>query len=520
MDGNDLRDVELEPLEEEGVGEAEAEGESSSCPLEDEAPSPPTQHPQLRRELSMFQGVSYIVGTMIGSGIFASPGLLLDNVGSPGMSLVVWGLSGVVAMAGALSYAELGTTLPESGGEVVYLRKALGGEVAFVFSWVSALVIRPASAAIIATTFSEYVLGKGSGWMVTYRKLLASGCIMVATGINCVSVRASATLQKYLTIVKVLSLVAILLGGALHIQNVTLTFEGTSTSPSNYATAFYNGLWAYDGWNTLNYAVGEMKDPHRLARAIQLGVVLVIFLYLGVNVAYLAVVDQHTLASSTTAARIFGEQLLGSTVGLPVASAVVAVSTFCAVNGVVFTASRLVHASAVMGLLPPCLGMISASRGKARTPMNALMCQLTMSVVLIALIPDIQMLISYYSSAAWIFYFITVLTVLVLRCSHPALRRPYKVYVATPLLFCAFAANLIVMAVVASPIESLVALAFSVTGFVVYYLLPVVRRRVYSHPPENNSPPTFIGSLIPTGRTDETVEMQDFGELDDAEELE
>uniref|UniRef100_A0A3Q2UPB1 Zmp:0000001267 n=1 Tax=Fundulus heteroclitus TaxID=8078 RepID=A0A3Q2UPB1_FUNHE len=223
----------------------------------------------LKREVGIIGAVSFIAGTMMGSGIFISPQYVLLAVGSPGASLVVWACCGLIAMLGGLCYAELGTVIPESGGEYVYMLRTAGKTMAFVFVFSFVSVMRPASATGIALSVAEYVVAPFYSGCAPPRlvvKCAAAVAILALALVNCLSVRLATGIQVVSMAVKVLTMAVIILGGVVmlfqgHTENFEESFDGTNVGVNAIGIAFYQGLWSYDGWNTLNYLTEELKRP-------------------------------------------------------------------------------------------------------------------------------------------------------------------------------------------------------------------------------------------------------------------
>uniref|UniRef100_A0A667ZTE2 Zmp:0000001267 n=1 Tax=Myripristis murdjan TaxID=586833 RepID=A0A667ZTE2_9TELE len=225
----------------------------------------------LKREVGLVGAVSLIAGTMIGSGIFMSPQSVLFNIGSPGASLVVWACCGLLAVLASLCYTEpeLGTIIPESGGEYIYMLRTYGKVVAFMFVFSFIIVMRPASTTGIALSFAEYIVAPfydGCTPPELVVKLVAAGALLVLAVINCMNVRLAMHIQMLTMVVKVLTLAVIILGGMVmlfkgHTENFQEPFEGTDVRISSIGIAFYQVLWSYDGWNTLNYITEELKCP-------------------------------------------------------------------------------------------------------------------------------------------------------------------------------------------------------------------------------------------------------------------
>lgn len=223
----------------------------------------------LKREVGLMGAVSFIAGTMIGSGIFISPQYVLSSIGSPGASLIIWACCGLIAMLGGLSYAELGTVIPESGAEYIYMLRTAGKVVAFTFVTSFIIVMRPASGTGIALSFAEYVVAPfydGCTPPQLLVKSVAAGSILLLAIVNCLSVRLATIIQVVTMVVKVLALATIVLGGIVMLfqgmtKNLENSFEGTNIGISYIGMAFYQGLWSYDGWNTLNCLTEELKHP-------------------------------------------------------------------------------------------------------------------------------------------------------------------------------------------------------------------------------------------------------------------
>ncbi|XP_078606703.1 b(0,+)-type amino acid transporter 1-like isoform X5 [Branchiostoma floridae x Branchiostoma japonicum] len=307
---------------------------------------------QLKKRVGLFSGVALIVGTMIGSGIFVSPKGVLREVGGVGPSLLVWTGCGVISMMGALTYAELGTMITESGGEYAYLFKAFGPIPAFLFQWTNVILLKPSSLSAIALSFAIYVGQPFYPACVVpdaVVKFLAAVCIVLVTALNCISVKVAARIQVFFTAIKVLALGVIIGVGiySLAIGNTTWlspdkAFQtGHTITISDIGLAFYQGLWAYDGWNNLNFVTEEIENPVRnLPLAIMISIPLVTLLYVLANVAYFSVMTPSELLASGAVAVTLGNRFLG-VMSWVVPFAVVC-STFGACNGSCFAASRQV----------------------------------------------------------------------------------------------------------------------------------------------------------------------------------
>ncbi|XP_077433182.1 b(0,+)-type amino acid transporter 1 [Vanacampus margaritifer] len=426
----------------------------------------------LKRDVGIIGAISFIAGTMIGSGIFISPQYVISTIGSPGASLIIWASCGLIAMLGGLCYAELGTVIPESGGEYIYMLRTSGRVVAFMFVFSFITVMRPASATGIALSFAEYAVAPfytGCAPPQLVVKCTAAGAIIVLALVNCLSSRLATIIQVVSMVVKVLALTVIILGGVVMLfdkgtGNFEEAFEGTNLHVNSFGIAFYQGLWSYDGWNTLNYLTEELKQPEKnLPRAVIIAISLVTGLYLLVNVSYLTVMTPKELISSSAVAVTWGNKVLGSWGWIM--SIAAALSAFGSLNGTFFSGGRVCFVAAREGHMPDILSMAHVHR---LTPSPALI--FTTVVSLLVLIPgDFQSIVNFFSFTAWFFYAITLSGLLYLKIKKPELPRPYRVPIILPILVLIAAVFLVLAPIIDSPqIEYLYVTLFIFSGVIVY----------------------------------------------------
>lgn len=466
------------------------------------------------KSLTYLNGLSLVVGLIIGSGIFSSPASVNSNAGSPGAALIVWVVSGILAWTGAASYAELGGAIPLNGGAQVYLSKIFGEWAGFLFTWCAVTVLKPGSAAIIAIIFGEYIVRAiigadamdASPWI---NKSVALLGLVVVTALNCVSTKLGTRSADFFLFFKFAALLAITVAGiivaitglAYNKEAISTTwkttswFEGTSMSSSQWAVALYAGLWAYDGWDNTNYVVGEMIRPGRdLPRVIHSGLPIVIFSYILANLAYIFVLPTDILNSSNTVAVAFGSTVLGPIGSLLLALAVSG-SCFGALNATTFTSGRLVYSAGKEGYLPEIFGTVGLSGSAQRmrlprrnnssrarkltswvadeqgffyTPIYAMLLNAALTIIYIV-IGDFTTLTTFYGVASYLFYFAAVVGLIVLRVTEPELERPYKCWLVTPIVFCCVSLFLLSRAVFAKPFQAMVVIAFIAVGFPLYW---------------------------------------------------
>nr|XP_061796465.1 b(0,+)-type amino acid transporter 1-like [Nerophis lumbriciformis] len=434
----------------------------------------------LQKEVGLLSAVCLIVGTMIGSGIFISPKAVLLNSGDVGPCLLIWAACGVLAILGALCYAELGTMIPKSGGEYSYLMEAFGSPVAYLYSWTTVMVSKPSAFAIITLSFAEYASApfypECSPPMVVTKCLAAAAIVFIVT-INCFSVKLASYVQNIFTGAKLLIIVIIVGAGIVllaqgNTENLSNAFDSQSVSAGGIGLAFYNGLWAYDGWSQLNFITEELKNPFRnLPLAILIGIPLVSVCYVMVNIAYFTVMTPNELLSSPAVAVTFGNKVLH-----PMSWIVplfVVFSTFGSANGSCFTAGRLAYVSGREGHMVKILSFISLRR---LTPAPALMFNGFLAMLYI--IPaDINTLINYFSFAQWFFYGLTISSLIVMRFTRKELKRPVKVPIIIAVLMVLISCYLVLAPIVDNPeIEYLYSSLFILSGLLLYY--PFVHLKV------------------------------------------
>jgi amino acid transporter len=478
------------------------------------------------KSLTYLNGLSLVVGLIIGSGIFSSPSQVNKNAGSPGASLIVWTVAGILAWTGAASYAELGGAIPLNGGAQVYLSKIFGEWAGFLFTWCAVTVLKPGSAAIIAIIFGEYLVraiigaeaADASMWL---NKGVALVGLVFVTLLNCVSTKLGTRSADVFMFLKFFALLGVTVIGivvaatGLAYKGNPSTdwkkqgwFEGTSTDVSNWAVALYAGLWAFDGWDNVNYVTAEFKNPSRdLPRVIHTSLPLVIICYLLANISYFLVLPASVIESSNTVAVAFGSQVFGP-LGSLILALFVSGSCFGALNATTFTSGRLVYAAGKEGYLPALFGNIgfgkshravrlhtlnSSSAAKSGfkrkfidwfadadagfffTPIAAMALNALLTAVYI-LMGSFDTLVTFYGVAGYTFYFLAVLGLIILRVREPDLERPYKTWITTPIIFCCVSLFLLSRAVFAEPVQTLLVVAFMAVGLVIWFAW-VGRRR-------------------------------------------
>ncbi|XP_034254135.1 Y+L amino acid transporter 2 isoform X1 [Thrips palmi] len=452
--------MDVVPLRDEGK---DGKGDDDAKPADDAI--------CLKAKMSLLNGITVIVGSIIGSGIFVSPTGVLRETGSVNLALIVWTVSGIFSMVGAYCYAELGCMISKSGADYAYIMETFGPFLAFIRLWIECMIVRPCSQAIVALTFSVYVLKpfypdcQPPDESV---RLLAVCCIMVLTFINCWDVGWATKVQDTFTYAKLVALFIIIITGVYQLtQGHTehFNFEGSKHEVTNIALSFYSGLFAYNGWNYLNFIIEELKDPVKnLPRAIGISCLLVTVVYVLANAAFYTTLSPSEVLGSEAVAVTFANRLYGSMAWIiPV---FVAMSTFGAVNGILLTSSRLFYAGACEGQMPEILTMIQIQR---LTPTPAVLTIALLSLLYLT-VSDIFALINYVGFATWLSIGVAVLCLPWLRWKQPDLARPIKVNLFFPIAYILCSIFVTVVPMFASPYETLYGTLMILSSVPVYFV--------------------------------------------------
>ncbi|KAK4314066.1 hypothetical protein Pmani_014628 [Petrolisthes manimaculis] len=429
---------------------------------------------RLKKELGLMDGVGIVVGIIIGSGIFVSPKGVLQYSGSVGVALLVWAMSGAISMVGALCYAELGTMIPRSGGDYVYILEAFGEIPAFLFLWVSLVVTLPVSNTVVSLTFANYIIKPAFATCNVLPdvpvRLIAALVVCFLTWLNCTNVKWTKKVQGVFTMGKVCALILIIGAGIYHLASGHTElyqdpFQDSKTSITSLSAAFCQGLFSFGGWNCLNFVVEELKNPYRnLPLSILISMPIVTLVYFFVNVAYFAVLEPSEVFASEAVAISFASRALG--VVMYAMPACVALSTFGTLNGLLFSCSRLFFVGAREGHLPQSLALIST---KHYTPVPALVFQCVMTLLMLSS-SDTMALINCVSFSISLFVLFSITSLLWLRYTQPDRKRPIKIWLWVVVLFFFVSLFLVVFPVIERPVELGLNLAVLVAGVPVYYI--------------------------------------------------
>jgi APA family basic amino acid/polyamine antiporter len=413
-----------------------------------------------------------VIGGIIGGGIFRTPASVAERVGTAPLFLLAWVLGGLVALAGAFCYGELGSRRPKAGGGYVYLRETLGPLPAFLYGWALLFVIGSGAIAAVAKTFAGYFLAL-TGLPETLTVPVAVAAIVLLAGINYVGVKPAAVTQNIFTILKLTALATLIaVGLTLTVpyhplpSPTVLAVGGAGTTVIALGAALVPILFTYGGWQQTNFIAEEIIAPERnLPRALVLGVIGVVTVYLLANIAYLRVLGASGLAHSTAPAADVMRGLLGP-VGATIISAGITASTFGFLNLVILVTPRVFQAMAADGVFFPRL---AALHPVYRTPTAAILLQAVWSIVL-TLNKSFTALVDYVAFGDWIFFGLTVVGLFVYRArggDPPPFRAPGGVWV--PGFFVVAAAYVVASSIGANPGNALIGTGLILLGVPVFW---------------------------------------------------
>jgi len=451
---------------------------------------------QPRRDLTLVHATSLVVGITIGTGIFLKAAVMAQAVGTPMLVLAAWVVAGVVAMFGALTFAELGALLPDAGGEYVYLRAAFGEVPGFLYVFNSFLVggasISAYGAAVaifisdihpFGAVWYEHTLhffGASYTLQLGMRQVIAVGVIAFFGLINCAGVMLGGRVQTLLTAAKVLSILGVAVGVFLFSDGRDWSHfaAGTATGggASGFGAALFAALWAYSGWQFLPMAASEVQQPDRnLPRAIIGGTLLVLAIYMLINVAYLYALPLSQVATANSTAYPDAPSVAARTVqtflgtkAAPIAALIFLVSAMGALNGTILARARVPYAAARDGLFFSSFGRLSPH---SRVPLTSIVL-VSGWAALLAASGTFDQLTNMAVLSYALFWIPVVLSVIVLRRKLPDAPRPYRVigYPFVPIVFVLMMCWIVVNAFITSPVESAATLALILIGLPLYPL--------------------------------------------------
>lgn len=430
---------------------------------------------ELKRSLTLFSLVMMAAGSSIGSGIFRTPGAIAQELHQPALVIALWVLGGLVALTGALTFAELGGMFPGAGGHYVYLKEAYGKGAGFLYGWFLLFISTSGAIAAMAMVCAEHLLylggiDRGSGWTTP----LAGGIIVLLTAVNALGVGISGRLASLFTLSKLAGL-ALIIGVGWFLarpEAIAANTDGAFArqfpeSPwAAFSTAFIGVLFSYTGWQHVAFMAGEAQSPQRtIPRAMVIGALIVTTVYVLANVAYMRLLPlEHIAATDTIAADALNTAFSW---GGPLMAILIALSTFGSTGIFCTTAPRMYYAMAEDGVFFKKLAQIHPVY---RTPVYAMMLQAGWSLVLLSVWGSFGNLIGYATFIDWMGQLMVATAIFVFRRRRPDTHRPYRtaLYPLTPLIFIALSAAFILLQLWNNPKHSFAGLAVVAVGWAVY----------------------------------------------------
>jgi APA family basic amino acid/polyamine antiporter len=427
-------------------------------------------HPS--KQLSISDAIAIIVGIVIGAGIFRTPSLVAANTGDDNMFLVAWILGGVVSLIGALCYAELSTTFPNTGGDYHFLSLAYGKRAAFLFAWARMSIIQTGSIAILAFIFGDYISQVYS--LGTYSSVIyAALVVVVLTGLNIAGIRISTLTQKVFTITEVSGALLIVVVGLLvapaQPDGAAVPSAGPGTDNA-LGLALVFVLLTFGGWNEAAYISAELKSGQRgMVKVLVGSIAIITVVYLLVNIAFSRALGHAAMARSEAVGVDLMQLVWGST-GVWLIGILVAISALTSVNATIFTGARTNYA---LGRDFRFFRVLGKWNNQTSGPVNAFLVQGIISLVLISLglftRQGFQTIVEYTAPVFWFFFLLVGIALFVLRRKESTLHRPFRVplYPLTPIIFCLSSAYLLYSSVMYTGVGALAGIAVLIIGIFV-----------------------------------------------------
>jgi len=471
---------------------------------------------ELQRSLGLIDATSLVAGSMIGSGIFIVTSAMARDIGSAAWLLVIWLVTGLLTMTAALSYGELAGMMPKAGGQFVYIQRAYGKLISFLYGWTVFTVIQTGVIAAVAVAFANYtavffpilenkLITIGTGFSFSNKQILAMISIVLLTYINTKGVKTGKTIQLFFTSAKLIALFAIIILGLYvglktdvftnnfanmwNASRTVLNEDGTITITKLAGVALLgaagatiiNSLFSSDAWNNVTFIAGEIKDPKKnIPRSLFLGTLIVTIIYILANIAYLALLPMQGTPGSGTALEngiMFSSQdrvgaaaasMIMGNVGVFVMAALIMVSTFGCNSGLILSGGRLFYAMAKDGLFFKEAGQLNSND----VPEKALWFQCIWACVL-CVSGRYGDLLTYATFASLLFYILTIYGVFILRKKEPLAERPYKAfgYPIIPALYIVVTAAICGTLLIYDTFNTGLGLCIVALGIPVYYLV-------------------------------------------------
>ncbi|MEN8154547.1 MAG: amino acid permease [Acidobacteriota bacterium] len=448
----------------------------------------------LKRSLNLFDSSMIMVGIVLGSGIFLTTGIMAKALPSSTLILLAWIAGGLITLAGAMTYAELGALFPEAGGQYVYLREAFGPVISFLFGWMMLLIYLTGSVAGMAVAFAEYtgyffpglslnkiilltelnLFNMNFHVSISAGQIVAIGLIIFLSIISALGTGLGKIVQNIFTTLKIILVSGIIILGFLLGKGspVDLSVNPSMLSIgqliSGFSLALIAVFWAFDGWNNINFVGGEIKNPTRnLPLTLIWGTVFITVVYVLINYLYLYALPLNEISGVVRIAEKAAASLFGGTTSAIITAAIL-ISIFGSLNGSILTGPRVYFAMANDGLF---FKRVARIHPKYKTPTFSIFIQALLACLL-TLTGTFEQLLTFVMFIAIVFWIAAAFAVFTLRKKFPDISRPYKVwgYPYVPVFFILALLVVLGNTIIEKPVESLAGLAITISGLPVYFL--------------------------------------------------
>ena len=417
--------------------------------------------------VSLIVAAAIVVADMVGVGVFTSLGFQVSGIPSGFSILLLWSVGGVVALCGVFSYGELGAMFPRSSGEYNFLSRAYHPAFGFLAGWVSATIGFAAPVALAAMAFGQYAT---SVFPDAPPLLLAIGVVWLVSIVQLTGVKHSSTFQLISTVLKVLLIVAFLIAGALSPAKQAVSFAPTSADFGHIASApFAIGLvfvmYSFSGWNAATYIIGELRMPQRnLPRAMLMGTVIVLFLYVALNAVFLLTAPMSELAGQLQVASISGRHIFGD-VGGRIVAAMICIGLISSISAMMWIGPRV---TMTIGEDIPAFHVFSR-RSASGAPAYAILFQLAVATLML-FTQSFEKVLDFIQFALLFCSFFTVLGVIKLRITRPDLPRPYRAwgYPVTPVVFLLVTGFMMYYLLTERPLQAFLGMLIMISGLAIY----------------------------------------------------
>jgi len=435
-----------------------------------------------KRVLGAADAIALIVGIVIGAGIFRTPSLVAANVESGGMMLTVWLVGGLVSLIGALCYAELTTTFPNTGGDYHFLMRAFGKKTAFLFAWARMSVIQTGSIALLSFIFGDYasqIYSLGEYSPVIYAGIIVS----ILTAINIIGIHMGAHAQKILTTLEVLGILAVIVVGLFMVPaaaDVSFSFTPVTDSGNALGLAMVFVLLTFGGWNEAAYISAEIRSgKKKMVSALILSIFIITAIYLLINIAFLKGLGMEGMAESPAVAGDLMGVAFGQG-GVVIISIIVAVCAMTSANATIFTGARSNYA---LGRDFKAFSFLGKWKSDVKGPVNAFIIQGVIALILVSFglfsRSGFETMIDYTAPVFWFFLLMVGISLFVLRKKEPNVERPFRVplYPVLPIIFCISSAYLLYSSIAYTGWGALVGIGVLMIGVLFLLFKPSIARR-------------------------------------------